>query len=183
MKLRVVAAGAVLAITVSAAGAFATNRPVDLRVEGPNDTLLAIEVLKTIPVQNEYTRGYKRSLFPHWRDVDGDGCDARFLPDAVGKWGLVHAAVGGLLLGADLARGAIDHVGAGGLEGAGDFNRIGRGDATLHPVVCRDANRHRQCLWPGRAHRSEDLQRVAQAVFQRSAVGVGSVVGQRADEA
>lgn len=77
MKLRVVAAGAVLAITVSAAGAFAANRPVDLRVEGPNDTLLAIEVLKTIPVQNEYTRGYKRSLFPHWRDVDGDGCDAR----------------------------------------------------------------------------------------------------------
>jgi hypothetical protein len=77
VKLRVVAAGAVLAITVSAAGAFAANRPVDLRVEGPNDTLLAIEVLKTIPVQNEYTRGYKRSLFPHWRDVDGDGCDAR----------------------------------------------------------------------------------------------------------
>ena len=77
MKLRVVAAGAVLAITVSAAGAFAANRPVDLRVEGPNDTLLAIDVLKTIPVQNEYTRGYKRSLFPHWRDVDGDGCDAR----------------------------------------------------------------------------------------------------------
>lgn len=77
MKLRVAAAGAVLAISVSAAGAFAAGRAVDLRVESPNDTVLAIDVLKTIPIQNEYTRGYKRSLFPHWRDVDGDSCDAR----------------------------------------------------------------------------------------------------------
>lgn len=77
MKLRIAAAGAVLAISVSAAGAFATNRAADLRIESPNDIVLAIDVLKTIPIQNEYTRGYKRSLFPHWRDVDGDGCDAR----------------------------------------------------------------------------------------------------------
>ena len=78
MNIRIAAAGAVLAMSIglSSAGAQATQT-VDVRVQGPNDTYLAIEVLKTITVQNEYSRGYKRSLFKHWLDVDGDGCDAR----------------------------------------------------------------------------------------------------------
>jgi Domain of unknown function (DUF1994). len=78
MNIRITAAGAVLAMSIGLAstGAQATQS-VDVRVQGPNDTYLAIEVLKTISVQNEYSRGYKRSLFKHWLDIDGDGCNAR----------------------------------------------------------------------------------------------------------
>ena len=77
MNVRIAAAGAALALTLGVAGVSATDESVDLRVSSSSDTLLAIEVLKGVPVQNEYPRGYKRSLFPHWRDVDGDGCDSR----------------------------------------------------------------------------------------------------------
>lgn len=78
MNIRITAAGAVLAMSIglSSAGAQATQS-VDVRVQGSNDTYLAIEVLKTISVQNEYSRGYRRNLFKHWLDVDGDGCNAR----------------------------------------------------------------------------------------------------------
>jgi len=34
-------------------------------------------LLATITVENEYTSGYVRELFPHWKDLDGDGCDTR----------------------------------------------------------------------------------------------------------
>lgn len=88
MNLRIAAAGAVLILSIGAStGAAQADRAVDVRIAGANDTYLAIEVLKTISVQNEYTRGYKRELFKHWLDIDGDGCDAReqvLKRDAVG---------------------------------------------------------------------------------------------------
>ena len=34
-------------------------------------------LLASITVENEYTSGYVRELFPHWKDLDGDGCDTR----------------------------------------------------------------------------------------------------------
>ena len=34
-------------------------------------------LLDTISVQKERGSGYLRSLFPHWKDLDGDGCDTR----------------------------------------------------------------------------------------------------------
>jgi len=37
----------------------------------------ARSVLATIKVENEYKTGYRRSLFIHWADLDGDGCDTR----------------------------------------------------------------------------------------------------------
>lgn len=40
-------------------------------------SLDALAVLATIPVQNEHRFGYSRQLFPHWLDVDGDGCNSR----------------------------------------------------------------------------------------------------------
>ena len=91
MNLRIAAAGAVLILSIGAstgaAQATRATQAVDVRIAGANDTYLAIEVLKTISVQNEYTRGYKRELFKQWLDVDGDGCDAReqvLKRDAVG---------------------------------------------------------------------------------------------------
>ena len=109
--------------------------------------------------------------------------DAGLVADAVGERRLVHAAVDRLLLLADLARRAVDQVGAGGLEGARDLDRVVGRDAAFDPVVRRDAHRHRQVLRPGRAHRAEHLERIAQAVRQRAAVLVGALVGQRRDEA
>ena len=37
----------------------------------------AKSVLATIRVENEYKSGYRRSLFVHWSDLDGNGCDTR----------------------------------------------------------------------------------------------------------
>lgn len=101
MKIRIATGGALLALVVNVAGVSAAvsasaptaktdakiDAKTDLRLQGPNDTSLAVDVLQTIRVENEYTRGYKRSLFKHWLDIDGDGCDAReqvLKRDAVG---------------------------------------------------------------------------------------------------
>lgn len=35
------------------------------------------KLLESIRIGPEYTAGYDRELFPHWKDLDGDGCDAR----------------------------------------------------------------------------------------------------------
>ena len=37
----------------------------------------ALDVLATIPIASERSAGYDRELFPHWLDIDGDGCSAR----------------------------------------------------------------------------------------------------------
>lgn len=70
MNWRITVNGAVLVMAISS-GAVAnatTSRLV------AND---ARTVLSTIKVENEYKTGYRRSLFVHWSDLDGNGCDTR----------------------------------------------------------------------------------------------------------
>lgn len=43
-------------------------------VGGTTDALTELAKVKISP---EYTTGYDRELFPHWKDLDGDGCDTR----------------------------------------------------------------------------------------------------------
>ena len=74
MTWRIAAAGALLSVTVVAGGAAATDAAGPSRrpaVRAP------AEVLATIPIERERPAGYRRDAFPHWLDVDGDGCDAR----------------------------------------------------------------------------------------------------------
>ena len=79
MKWRIVANGAALVVTISiGATVFSgpparTNASGMLRVGGGS----AIGLLQNIRVENEHGAGYVRSLFEHWRDIDGDGCDSR----------------------------------------------------------------------------------------------------------
>ena len=87
MKWRVAVAS--LASTVAFVGVVATVDAAapDITLAAPSDTLSALATLQSIRVENENSRGYRRTLFKHWEDVDGDGCNAReqvLKRDAVG---------------------------------------------------------------------------------------------------
>ena len=79
MKWRIVANGAALVVTISIGATIVggssarTNASGMLRVGGGT----AIGLLQNIRVENERGAGYVRALFEHWKDIDGDGCDAR----------------------------------------------------------------------------------------------------------
>ena len=57
--------------TVASAPTTSTN--VTVPVAGSS----VLDALATIRIVPEYTVGYDRNLFPHWKDLDGDGCDTR----------------------------------------------------------------------------------------------------------
>jgi len=68
--------GAAIAVEVdsSPSSVWATSeRPGSRRAA----TVAAADLLAGIRVERERPAGYQRALFPHWQDVDGDGCDAR----------------------------------------------------------------------------------------------------------
>ena len=79
MKLRIVANGAAFAVTISLGATFVAGAT--SRTEASNSVKsgggAGLSVLQTIRIENERPAGYVRALFEHWRDIDGDGCDAR----------------------------------------------------------------------------------------------------------
>lgn len=56
-----------------ASGQFSELAPFTAEVDGAALT----EAIEALPVADEVGDGYDRSLFPHWSDADGNGCDAR----------------------------------------------------------------------------------------------------------
>ena len=79
MKLRIVTNGAVFALTLSLGATFVAGAA--SRTDASNSVKsgggAGLSVLQTIRIENESPTGYVRALFEHWRDIDGDGCDAR----------------------------------------------------------------------------------------------------------
>ncbi|MFM8723354.1 MAG: hypothetical protein ACKOEJ_11690, partial [Acidimicrobiaceae bacterium] len=76
MKWRIAANGAALVVAISSV-AYASG---ETRVAAKPQKFVANDaksVLASINVENEYKSGYRRSLFVHWSDLDGNGCDTR----------------------------------------------------------------------------------------------------------
>ena len=80
MNWRIAANGVALVVaistaSVSSAAGFDTQLSQDSQRKFVAED--AKSVLSSIRVENEYKTGYKRSLFIHWADLNGDGCDTR----------------------------------------------------------------------------------------------------------
>jgi hypothetical protein len=79
VKWRIAANGVALVVAISSVAVVASassstrSETAQLRFVA-ND---AKTILSTIKVENEYKTGYRRSLFTHWSDLDGNGCDTR----------------------------------------------------------------------------------------------------------
>ena len=76
MKWRIAANGAALVIAISSVAYIKGETTMAAKPQKfvAND---AKSVLASIKVENEYKSGYRRSLFVHWSDLDGNGCDTR----------------------------------------------------------------------------------------------------------
>jgi len=76
MKWRVAANGVALVVAISSVAHVSGEESVAAATQKfvAND---AKSVLASIKVENEYKWGYRRSLFAHWSDLDGNGCDTR----------------------------------------------------------------------------------------------------------
>lgn len=80
MNWRIAANGVALVVVISAASISSAAGFDSQFAQGSQRKFVAEDarsVLSTIKVENEYKTGYKRSLFIHWADLNGDGCDTR----------------------------------------------------------------------------------------------------------
>ena len=64
-------------VTTSTVAATTSSINVTTTTGKPTVVGSALALLQLVRVENEYQVGYDRSLFDHWRDIDGDGCDSR----------------------------------------------------------------------------------------------------------
>ena len=79
MKWRIAANGVALVVAISSV-AVVVSASSSTRSESAPLRFVANDaktILSTIKVENEYKTGYRRSLFTHWSDLDGNGCDTR----------------------------------------------------------------------------------------------------------
>ena len=79
MKWRIAANGVALVVAISSVAVVASASSSTLSESAPQRFVAndAKTILSTIKVENEYKTGYRRSLFTHWSDLDGNGCDTR----------------------------------------------------------------------------------------------------------
>ena len=80
MNWRIAANGVALVVaisTVSVTGAASFDPQLPKFSQSKFATQDAKSRLSSIKVENEYRTGYRRSLFIHWADLDGNGCDTR----------------------------------------------------------------------------------------------------------
>ena len=79
MKWRFAANGVALVVAISSVTVVASASSSTLSESAPQRFVAndAKTILSTIKVENEYKTGYRRSLFTHWSDLDGNGCDTR----------------------------------------------------------------------------------------------------------
>ena len=92
---------------------------------------------------------------------------------------LEHAPVYRLFRRIRLTGGYVDQVASMRLEGPGELNRIFRRSSALDPVGCGDPDGHGPFFRPNGTASIEHFQRIAQTVFDRSAVFVTALVGER----
>ena len=80
MNWRIAANGVVLVVAISTATVTGASGSILHPTQSSQRKFAAEDaksVLSTIRVENEFKTGYKRSLFIHWADLDGNGCDTR----------------------------------------------------------------------------------------------------------
>ncbi len=80
MNWRIAANGVALVVAISTASVTGASGSSLHPTQGSQRKFAAEDaksVLSVIKVENEYKTGYKRSLFIHWADLDGNGCDTR----------------------------------------------------------------------------------------------------------
>jgi len=79
VKWRIAANGVALVVAISSVTVVASASSSTLSESAPQRFVAndAKTILSTIKVENEYKTGYRRSLFTHWSDLDGNGCDTR----------------------------------------------------------------------------------------------------------
>ena len=79
MKWRIAVNGVALVVAISSVTVVASASSSTLSESAPQRFVAndAKTILSTIKVENEYKTGYRRSLFTHWSDLDGNGCDTR----------------------------------------------------------------------------------------------------------
>ena len=80
MNWRIAANGVALVVAISTASVSSAAGFVSQLSQDSQRIFVAEDaksVLSSIRVENEYRTGYKRNLFIHWADLDGNGCDTR----------------------------------------------------------------------------------------------------------
>ena len=91
MKWRIATNGVALVIAISSTSIVSAATFNSQSAEVSQSKLVSADarsVLSSIKVENEYQTGYKRKLFIHWADLDGNGCDTReevLMRDSVSK--------------------------------------------------------------------------------------------------